>query len=212
MEELFSLLASSALKLLIGMAVVYAVAVFLVSLTRLLPFLAIASSVATIISVSYIRQNNAEELIWLPVVLSIASQLFYRGEGFMNPKIHENLYSLVNVERKWNSLFADHDDYELHFSPVETGGFFANSALCGILFFLYFDALIFPNTESWLVYILPIYVIGMSIVDAVIVFGVEIPAFFYWCARILMIILSVTIGFLGAPVKDQKALEDEKLY
>lgn len=212
MAEFLSMLADYALKILLCAIAVYVLAGFLVSKTRLLPFLAILTAGATIVSVVYIRDHNAENLIWLPVVLSIATQLFYQGEGFMNPKVHENLYRLVNVERKWNSLFEDYDDYELHFSLVETGGFFANTAIFSIFFFFYFDSLIFPNTESWIVYILPTYVIGMSIVDILLVFGVNIPQLFYLFAKGLMIILSVTIGFLGAPIKDTQTRENEKLY
>ncbi len=56
----------------------------------------------------------------------------------MNPRIHENLFRLVSVERKWESVFADDDEYVLHFSPVETGGFIENTVFQGILFFLFY--------------------------------------------------------------------------
>lgn len=70
--------------------------------------------------------------------MSLLMQLFSRLDEYMNPRIHENLFRLVSVERKWESVFADDDEYVLHFSPVETGGFIENTVFQGILFFLFY--------------------------------------------------------------------------
>ncbi|MBE6555427.1 MAG: hypothetical protein E7663_04250 [Ruminococcaceae bacterium] len=193
--------------------VIYILAGFLVSFKRLLPILAIASGVGTVIAISHIQKNGAESLLWLPIVLSLLTQLFYQGEGYLNPRIHENLYQLVSVERKWNSLFAEYDDYELHFSPVETGGFVENTLLLGILFGLYYNAFIFSGTFSEAAYILPLYFLLMSVLDLLMAFGIlRLSAFFYWAARILMIILSVAIAFLAPFSKDDRSLNIEELY
>lgn len=101
----FEVILPIALKVL-GCAVgIYFIAGFLVSLTKLLPLLAILSSVGTIISINLVREAADQSLLWIPLALTLLTQLFYHGEGYMNPKIHENVYSLVNVERKYTSIF-----------------------------------------------------------------------------------------------------------
>ncbi len=188
-----------ALKVLGCAVAIYIIAGFLVSLTRLLPIFAILSSVGTIFSVFYIRGvENGQTLLWLPIALSLLTQLFYRGPEYMNPKIHENVYTFVTAERKWNSLFEDFDDYELHFTPLETGGFIENTLIFGIIFGLYFNALTFSNMESWVVLILPIYFLLMSVVDLLMSIGIlRISAIFYGLLRIFIIIVSIAVGFLG---------------
>lgn len=184
----------------LGCAVaIYFLAGFIVSRVRLLPILAILSSIGTIIAVACIRGvPNGEHLLWIPIVTSLLTQLFYQGEGYMNPRVHENLYELVSVERKYTSLFAEFDDYELHYSPVETGGFVENTIFGGLIYGFYFSALTFTYPDSWTVYIMPIYLLCMSIIDLLIVIGVlDIPAIFYNLARVGVIILAVSIGFLG---------------
>ena len=183
----------------LGCAVgIYILAGFLVSITKLLPFLAILSSVGTIMSISYVLEAKNEELLWIPLVLSLATQLFYKGKDYMNPKIHENIYTLVKVERKWNSIFADFDDYELHFSPYETGGFIENTIFLGIFFGLYYNFLLFPTEGTWIVYIIPVYFLLMSVVDALGVLKIlRLTPFFYGALRILICIGAVTICLLG---------------
>ena len=121
-------LAGLLLKLIIGIIVIYLLAVFVVSFKKILPALAIISSVVTIIFLIKMRNSVVNfETLWLPVVCSVLTQFFYQGESFMEVKISQNVYKLVSIERKWNSLFADFDDYEFHYAPEETGGFFENA-------------------------------------------------------------------------------------
>lgn len=193
----FDSLLMLATKVLGCAVVIYILAGFLVSLSRLLPFLAIASSVGTLLAISHIQKTGAQELLWMPIVLSLLTQIFYQGERYMNPRVHENLYELVNVERKWNSLFADFDDYELHFSPVETGGFIENTLFLGILFGLYYSAFMFSEGFGEAAYILPIYFLAMSVVDLLMVFGfLRLSPFFYGALRVLICILAVAAAFL----------------
>ncbi len=208
----FEVILPIVLKVL-GCAVgIYLIAGFLVSLTKLLPFLAILSSVGTILSINFVRGGGDESMLWLPLALTLLTQLFYHGEGYMNPKIHENVYSLVNVERKYNSIFAEFDNYELHFRAFETGGFIENTLIFGIIFGLYYNFLLFPNPDTWYVYILPVYLLMMSVVDALGVIGILRPApFFYGALRILVCIIAVAIGFLGGPSKTG-GFETNKIY
>ncbi len=175
---------------------IYIIAGFLVSCKRLLPILAIGSAVGTIFAINHIRETGNEDLMWLPIALSILMFLFYNGKGFMNPKIHENLYSLVSVERKWHSMFADEDDYELHFSPVETGGFIENTVFSGILFWIYYSMTLL-NLDSWLTYSFAIFVAGMSVLDLIMAWGLCIGSGFYGLVRIFMIAISIIIGLIG---------------
>ena len=194
LQDLFPLL----LKVL-GCAVgIYILAGFLVSLKRLLPFLAVASSFATLHIVYVVRTGGDESLFWLPLVLSLLTQLLYQGEGYMNPRIHENLYYLVSVERKWNSLFADFDDYELHFAPWETGGFVENTIIYGIAYGLYYHFLLFGEQTNWAVYILPLFIAVMSVVDLLVMVNVlRISPLFYGFLRVLLCILTIAVGLLG---------------
>ncbi len=185
------------LKVLGCAVAIYFIAGFLVSCTRLLPFLTILASAGTIWAVSYARGTGDMAWIWLPVVLSILMQLFYKGRSFMNPKVHENVWQLVSVERKWNSFFADFDDYELHFSPLETGGFIENTIFNGVFFYFYYYFLLFM-ADSWIVYIFPIYIIGMSLIDILMAINIFHPSnFIYAATRVLILMIAAAIGFLG---------------
>ena len=203
-----------ALKVL-GCAVgIYILAGFLVSLTRLLPVFAIASSAATLQMLYYIRTEGDETMLWIPIVLTLATQLFYQGENFMNPRIHENLYNLVSVERKWTSLFAEFDTYRLYFRPVETGGFVENTLIFGIAFGAYYEFLAFRDLDRWFVYILPLYFLVMSVIDLLMSIRIlKLHSFFYGALRILVCILVVTVCFL-APFgeKDPLASTKKRLY
>ena len=93
----------------LGCAVaLYLLAACLVSLRRLLPFLAIGSAVATIFVVRFVNNHIAEtgtftDVLFLPIAMSLLTQLFFQADGFMNPNVLENVYRLVSVERKWES-------------------------------------------------------------------------------------------------------------
>ena len=188
----------------LGCAVaLYLLAAFLVSLRRLLPFLAIAAAVGTIFVIKFVNAHAEEtgtftDLLFLPIAMSLLMQLFFQADGYMNPRIHENLFRLVSVERKWESVFADDDEYVLHFSPVETGGFIENTVFQGILFFLFYYFVVFAYPNSTWGYVLPTYVIAMSVVDILAAFGLMLPDFIYRWVSLIVIIISVGIvGVVG---------------
>jgi hypothetical protein len=183
----------------LGCAVlIYIAAGILVSFKRLLPILAIACGVATILSLSHIQKSGATEMFWLPIVLSLATQLCYQGEGYMNPKIQENLYRLVSVERKWQSIFAEYDEYELHYSPAETGGFVENTILFGGAFALYYMLTSTYDPTGWAMYIWPIFLVGMSVIDLLMVLGkLNISSLFYGFLRTMVLLAAIVIGILG---------------
>lgn len=188
----------------LGCAVVlYLLAAFLVSLRRLLPFLAIAAAVGTIFTINFVNAHAEEtgtftDLLFLPIAMSLLMQLFFQADGYMNPRIHENLFRLVSVERKWESVFEDDDEYVLHFSPVETGGFIENTVLQGVLFFLFYSFVVFAYPDSTWGYVLPAYVIAMSVVDIFAAFGLVLPDFIYRWVSLIAIIISVgIIGVVG---------------
>ena len=173
--------------------------------------MAILASVGTIVSIVYIKKTGSN-LVIIPIALSLLTQLFYWCDGYMNPKIHENLYRLVSVERKWESLFEESDSYELHFSPVETGGFFVNTALYGLFYAFFYEALVFPYPNSWFGYIIPIFIMGMSIIDILVVCGVEISAFFSFIASIVIGIISISIGLVGPTFDKNENLKTKAIY
>ncbi len=200
------------LKVLGGAVVAYFIAGFLVSLTRLLPFLALLSAGGTFWAAYAIRQADNPDLLWLPIALTLLTQLFYKGEGFMNPKIHENVYNLVSIERKWKSIFKENDEYIFHFTPYETGGFIENTVLNGLFFWFYYsELLLLPN--KGLVFIYPIYIMIISLLDILLTVRILpfIP-FFYRIFRALILIFSITLGVFGpwempSPVRSEKAYE-----
>lgn len=187
-------LAGLLLKLIIGIIVIYLLAVFVVSFKKILPALAIISSVVTIIFLIKMRNSVVNfETLWLPVVCSVLTQFFYQGESFMEVKISQNVYKLVSIERKWNSLFADFDDYEFHYAPEETGGFFENAFFSTILYAIYYAAF-----DSAFVFVLPCYYLIMSILDFLIVvrllpFSEILYTIFKWVMVFLSIIASIHI-------------------
>lgn len=199
-------------KIIFFAAVLYVIAGFIVSLKHWLPFMAIAASIATIIMV--VNMNLTGEVtttkIIVVVVLLLFGQLCYQGDGYMNPVIHENLYTLVNVERKWNSWFAEYDDYELHFSPVETGGFFANTAIYGIFFAVMYGTVPLVG-DYWIGLIIPVYVILMSILDIIYMAGCNIGGILQWFLHGLIIIISVSIGFIGGGEK-WESIQTKSVY
>lgn len=188
----------------IGCAIgIYLLAAFIVSLRRLLPFLAIGAAVATILVINNMNKQIAENgfqlsYLLLPIIMSLLMMLFFQGDGFMNPRVSRNLFSLVSVERKWESFFEDDDTYVLHFSPAETGGFIENVVFQGILFFCIYYFLVVPYPASWWGYIIPIYVLGMSVLDVLAVFGIIVPNLLSIFIAILMFIVSVGAGIIGS--------------
>lgn len=182
--------------------VLYVIAGFIVSLRRLLPFLAIGAAVATIFAIKFINAQaetgNQLTYLFLPIVTSLFMMLCFQGDGYMDPRISENVYRLVSVERKWESVFSDEDTYVLHFSPVETGGFIENTLLQGILFFCLYYFLVVPYPTSWWGYIIPIYVIGMSVIDVLAALGLLLPDLICMIISIVMAILSVGAGIVGS--------------
>lgn len=208
----FEELLPTILKVLGCAVAMYIVAGFVVSLSRLLPFLAILASVGTMFATSFALESGDPTMIWIPIATSILMQLFYKGTDFMDPRFDSNLYRLVNVERKWNSIFADFDDYELHFTPVSTGGFIENVVLNGLFFGLYYSfiPIYFPNT--WVVHIFALYILLMSVIDVLGVFGIlRINEVFYGLLRIFVIIAAVSIGFL-CPFTDSDAGRREDVF
>ncbi len=207
---MFQTILMLALKVLGCAIVVYLIAGCLVSLKKLLPFLALASSVGLFIAIYKIRGAGNEDLTWLLIALSIMTMFFYNGEGFMNPKVHENLFELVSVERKWNSIFEEFDEYEFHFRPFETGGFFENAIFSGILFWLYYEFLM-PLSNN-LVYILPVFIGIMSLIEILMVIGFRLSKGIYWIARVLVFVLTFTFTLVGNLGSKSKVSEDEKLF
>ena len=202
-----------ALKVLGCAVVLYIIAGFAVGCAKALPFLAILAGVGTFFATEYMLNSGDPETIWLPIVASILMQIFYKGTDYMNPRIDQNVYQLISVERKWNSIFADSDDYELYFAPVAIGGFIENTIFTAIFFgaFYYFIPIYFPNT--WLVHAVTFYVVGMSLIDVLGVISVlDIGMVFYGLLRIFVIIGAVTLGFLGPFNDDSYAQQRKNVY
>ena len=201
-----------AVKVILCSLVIYVIAGFVVSLKRALPFFAIIVSIAAIILYLNIQatETTTTKLIIL-VVLLLMGQLFYQGDGYMNPVVHENLYTLVNVERKWNSWFAEYDDYELHFSPVETGGFFVNTLVYGLCFGAFY-LYVCTDTSSMVGLIVPSYVIGMSILDLLYMCGVSIGGILHWILHGLIVIISVSIGLIGNINEKYESIQTKSTY
>lgn len=177
-----------ALKIL-GCAIgIYVIAIFIASIKKLLPFLTIIASVATIFLVWYIQLLNKQNLIFVYTVMLIFINFLYMGESFFSYRVVKNTYMIVGVERRWKSLFSDFDDYIVHISPVEAGGFFSNVIGSGIIFSLV-TFFVFPQYPT-LGYILPVYYILMSLLDIVYLFWFEITGILRWFLHILIIIAS----------------------
>ena len=128
------------LKILLGVIVIYFIAAFIVSLKKILPFLSILSSIALIVLLYFIGgkiHDNYEYLLYI-VALGVFNQLCFQGEGFMEEHILENSYRIVSIDRRWNSLFADYDDYNVHLAPEYIGGFIENTIFIGIFYAGYY--------------------------------------------------------------------------
>ena len=208
----FADILSLALKIILCAGVMYVIAGFIVSLKHLLPFLAIADAITIIILLFYVRENGVSTtMIVVLIALSLMMMLCYFGDGYMNPVVHENLYTLVNVERKWNSWFAEYDDYELHFSPVETGGFFANTAIYGLLFGFYYVGLAGAPESTVIGFAVSAYIICMSILDIIFMFGGGIGGILHWFLHGLIIIFSVSILFWGGDGR-YESIQTEATY
>lgn len=195
-----------ALKVLAGAIVIYIIAAFIVSIKWLLPYLAIASSLGNIFLMMYIVATDKQELIFLVIILLLFTQVCYQGEGFMNTHIVENTYRVVNVERKWKSIFEEYDDYEIHLAPKEIGGFIENVIFEGIVFCLLYQFLF--TYESFLLYAIPIYIILMSLVDIRVLKGSNFSGI-HWVIQIFAVLFSI-IGSLYVPDLAIKIYEKSK--
>ena len=153
------------LKILLGVIVIYFIAAFIVSLKKILPFLSILSSIALIVLLYFIGgkiHDNYEYLLYI-VALGVFNQLCFQGEGFMEEHIVENSYRIVSIDRRWNSLFADYDDYNVHLAPQYIGGFIENTVFIGIFYAGYY--FLFGGND--IQYVLPLFFLLRSIVDLV---------------------------------------------
>ena len=203
----------------------YVMMIFLASCRRLSYVLSILFSIGTIVAITFVRtQPNGAELVWIPIVTSLASTMLRGGESYMNPSIVENLFQVISVERKWNSIFADDDEYIVHLSPVEAGGFIENTIFALIFFFLcYSDYIIFG--ESWIVYVPAMYALGQSIFYLALFIAYtagifdDFPTFIHGLGMFLIILVVLAIGITGhsevhaGSMKKQKFSEEtERLY
>ena len=184
------------IKVIIGFIVAYFVAAFLVSLKRLMPFLAILTSIAIMIVYYIMEKTGNQELYPYIVIMCVFTQVFYQGEGFMEVRIQENAYRLVSIERKWESLFEEYDSYVLHFEPREIGGFFENAIIYGIFFIIYYS---FAKDTNGIGYAYPIYIILMSLADILYIFAIQFNIFIHWIVHTLVIASTIYIGLTGEP-------------
>ena len=192
--------------------VIYLIGAFTVGLEPILPFLTILSAVGTFFATSYALDSGEPDMIWLPIATSILMMVFYKGKDFMNPRIDQNLYQVISVERKWNSIFSDFDDYEVYIAPVAIGGFIENMIFTGILFGLYYHFIPIYFPDNWIIHAYTFYIAGMSLIDVLGVFKIlNINQFFYGAIRILVIIGAITLGFLG-PFSDDSAKRRESVF
>ena len=197
------------LKIVVAIVALYVIAGFTVSLKVSRPGLAIVTSLVSAV-ISFFAYKN-DSLRWIPIFLSLLAFIFYAGEGYMDVKVHENVYKLVSVERRWTSIFAENDTYELHFAPLETGGFLVNTFVFGLFFSIVYSSAWGIPSGGW-AYAIPIYIICMSIMDILYFNGISLADFFRKPVQILVYILIVYVGFVGLPFSDPPPLRTEKLY
>lgn len=185
----------------------YVLAGFIVSFQRLLPILAIGAAIGNYFIIRYVGQkislsDKVDPLLFLPIAMSLFTHLCYQGRGYMDPRIHENLFQLVSVSRKWESLFAEDDTYELHFSRVETGGFIENTVFLGILYFCFYYFLVFgtANGIGWA--LTPaIYISVMSVFDLLASLGIMLPELITRFLSIIVGLIAITAGLIGTLTK-----------
>ncbi len=177
------------LKILGCVIIIYALAIFLASLKKLLPFLAILGSIATIFLVWYIIEFKRFDLSYLYAIFLVFVSFCYLGESFFSTRVVNNTYMVVGIERKWRSLFEDFDEYKIHISPVEAGGFFSNLLSNGLIFGLLAFAF-FPGFPR-LAYMVPVYYLLLSVLDLICLFIVQITGIFRWFLHGLVIIATL---------------------
>ena len=195
------------LKCVIGLVVLYLIAAFFISFNRELPYFAIVTSIAVIVTSIFAYKN--ESIRWIPFFLSLLAQIFYHGEGYMSPKVQENLYRLASVERRYTALFASNDTYELHFEPVKMGGFLMNTLIYGLIFAIYYGMAFTRPAYGW-AYMLPIYVICMSIMDILYMHDFPMIEIVHKLIKILVCVFAVYVGFMVG--SEPKPIKTEKLY
>ena len=186
------------LKIIGGAVVIYFLAAFIVSLKKILPFLSIVSSIILIILLYFL--GNDTKYLFLIIIVSLFNQLCFQGEGFMGERIVENVYRVINVERRWNSLFADYDDYHIYLEPKYVGGFIENTIFVGVLFgvFYYFFG------GSSIQYVIAVYVLLMSIVDLIYIFIYQPGGFITWAINVFCVLMSFLLSVYLVPTNDYK--------
>ena len=148
------------LKILGCSLVVYVVGMFIASIKKLLPLLTIIGAVAAIGINWYIYLTNRQDLQFLYIVALIFMNFCYVGESFFSYRIVKNTFVIVGIERKWKYLVEENDEYVIHYTPVEAGGFFSNLLSSGLIFTLY-SMLVFPENVTK-GYIVPVYYLFIS--------------------------------------------------
>ena len=197
-------------KLLCGFVITYFIAAFLVSLKRLLPFISIITACVIMGFYYYMENTGDRSVFYIIIILCILTQVMFQGEGFMEPSIQENVYRLVSIERKWESLFEEYDRYELHFEPKEIGGFVENTIIYCIFFVIYYGI---SNSGNAFGYAYPLYVILMSLVDILYIYVVQFHSLIHWAFHSIILVSSICIGFVGIPfLTDNNSNEPKDVY
>lgn len=176
------------LKILGCSLIIYLVGIFIASKKKLLPFLTIIGAVLAIGINWYINITNRQDLQFLYIVALIFMNFCYVGENFFNYRVVKNTYMIVGVERKWKYLVEEDDEYVIHYSPVEAGGFFANLLSSGLIFGLY-ASFVFPEHIT-VGYIVPIYYLLISLLDIINVFLFQIKGILRFLLQGIAIIIS----------------------
>ncbi len=205
------------LRVLLCAVGIYFVAAFVASLTRLLPFLTLGTSIALIFTIRAVREMpDGQSKIWILMVLTVAMVFFHRGTDYMEPHIVENMFSVVDVQRRWVSLYGSDDEYVIYLAPKTVGGFFENTFFVGICSYFFYANLTMPYT-SWIVYIPAIYYLGMAVVDLLVVLGhavgifSDFPTILYWIARLAVIVTAIVIGITGGGTSTEKRDREREL-
>lgn len=188
------------LKIILGAVAIYFIAAFIVSLKKILPFLSILSAVALIVLLYFVGgkiHDNYEYILYI-VALGVFNQLCFQGEGFMEEHILENVYRVVDIDRKWNSLFAEFDDYEVRLSPVYVGGFIENALFIGIFYAGYYY--LFGGND--IQYVLPLFFLLRSIVDLVYMFIYQPSGLITWSTNIFCLLFSILLSVYIVPKND----------
>lgn len=176
------------LKILGCSLVIYVIGMFIASIKKLLPLLTIIGAVAAIGINWYIYLTNRQDLQFLYIVALIFMNFCYVGESFFSYRVVKNTYVIVGIERKWKYLVEEDDEYVIHYTPVEAGGFFSNLLSSGLIFTLY-SMLVFPENVT-IGYIVPVYYLFISILDLINLFLFPITGILRFLLQAIAIITS----------------------